>query len=54
MTADGTLHPDFATAIESQDRMVANLGDVQIIDLDAGHMAMISRPTELAAILEAL
>jgi hypothetical protein len=34
--------------------MIANLGDVQIIDLDAGHMAMISRPTELAAILEAL
>ena len=45
---------DASLTLESQDRMVANLGDVQIIDLDAGHMAMISRPTELAAILEAL
>jgi hypothetical protein len=34
--------------------MIANLGAVQIIDVDAGHMAMISRPTELAAILESL
>jgi pimeloyl-ACP methyl ester carboxylesterase len=45
---------DASLTLESQDRMIANLGDVQIVDLDAGHMAMISRPTELAAILEAL
>jgi pimeloyl-ACP methyl ester carboxylesterase len=107
ITADGTLHPDFATAmfcndmnetqraftlahlvpesmniisepmdlnvlpeqiprtyirllrdasltLDAQNRMAANLGEVQVIDLDAGHMAMISRPAELAAILEIL
>ena len=107
ITADGTLHPDFATAmfcndmnetqraftlahlvpesmniisepmdldvlpkqiprtyirllrdasltLDAQDRMVANLGDVQVIDLDSGHMAMIGHPAELAAVVETL
>jgi pimeloyl-ACP methyl ester carboxylesterase len=45
---------DASITLASQDRMVANLGDAQVVDLDAGHMAMISRPAELAAILEAL
>jgi hypothetical protein len=35
-----------------QDRSIAELGDTEVVDLDAGHMAMISRPRELAAILD--
>jgi hypothetical protein len=31
--------------------MIANLGEVGVVDLDAGHMAMISDPQGLAAIL---
>ena len=45
---------DARLTLDAQDRMAANLGEVRIVDLDAGHMAMISRPAELAAILEAL
>ncbi len=45
---------DASLTLDAQDRMAANLGEVQIIDLDAGHMAMISQPAELAAILEAV
>jgi pimeloyl-ACP methyl ester carboxylesterase len=45
---------DASLTLDAQDRMAANLGNAQIVDLDAGHMAMISRPAELAAILEAL
>jgi pimeloyl-ACP methyl ester carboxylesterase len=40
-----------------QDRMIERLGQaggVGVVDLDAGHMAMISRPSELAAVLEGL
>ena len=37
-----------------QDRMIANMGGAQVVELDAGHMAMISRPAELAAILNSL
>ena len=33
--------------------MAANVGDAQIVDLDAGHMAMITRPAALARILNA-
>lgn len=36
------------------DRMVANLGDAEVVTLDAGHDAMVSRPRELAAILNRL
>jgi pimeloyl-ACP methyl ester carboxylesterase len=45
---------DASLTLDAQDRMIANLGDVEVVDLDAGHMAMISRPRELAQILEAL
>ncbi len=31
--------------------MIANLPGADVVDLDAGHMAMISRPDALAAIL---
>jgi pimeloyl-ACP methyl ester carboxylesterase len=35
-----------------QDRFIANLGGADVVELDAGHMAMMSRPRELAAILD--
>jgi hypothetical protein len=44
-TADRTLPP------EQQDAAVAAIGSPEVMDLDSGHMAMIGRPAELAAIL---
>jgi len=43
---------DASLDLATQDRMIANLGDVDVVDLDAGHMAMISHPAELAAVLQ--
>jgi len=40
--------------LTKQDRFVANLGGAVVIDLDAGHMAMISQPGGLAAILRSV
>ncbi len=37
-----------------QDRMIGNIPGCEVRDLDAGHMAMISRPDELAAVLAAI
>lgn len=37
-----------------QDRYAATVGDCHVVDLDAGHMAMISRPVELAAVLDGI
>jgi pimeloyl-ACP methyl ester carboxylesterase len=37
-----------------QDGFIDNVGGAEVVDLDAGHMAMISRPEELAAILNAV
>jgi hypothetical protein len=34
--------------------MIGRLGDPEVVGLDAGHMAMLSRPTELAALLNSL
>ena len=48
------LLQDASIVPEAQDAMIANLGDCDVVDLDAGHMAMISRPKELAALLNAL
>ncbi len=39
---------------EMQDEMIATIGGAQVLDLDSGHMAMISRPAELAALLSAV
>jgi pimeloyl-ACP methyl ester carboxylesterase len=36
---------------EKQNRFAKNVGDCDVIDLDAGHMCMISKPAELARIL---
>ena len=34
-----------------QDQMIANLGEADVTELDSGHLPMLSRPDELAAIL---
>ena len=44
---------DASLTLDAQDRMAVNVGDAQIVDLDAGHMAMITRPAALARILNA-
>ncbi len=48
------LTRDAAIVVDTQDRMIENLPGADVADLDAGHMAMISRPTELAAVLAAI
>jgi pimeloyl-ACP methyl ester carboxylesterase len=48
LTVDASISP------ESQSEMAHNLEPVNVIDLDAGHMAMISRPADLASILNIL
>ena len=48
------LTRDASISLDAQDRMIANLGGADVIDLDAGHMAMISRPAELASLLNRL
>lgn len=48
------LLQDVIVAPEKQDRFVANLGGCEVVELDAGHMAMLSRPAELAAVLDAI
>jgi pimeloyl-ACP methyl ester carboxylesterase len=45
------LTNDVIVAPEKQDRYVENLGGCEVLELDAGHMAMISRPRDLAALL---
>lgn len=46
------LAQDRIVAPEKQDRFVANLGGAEVVEVDAGHMAMISRPRELAEALD--
>lgn len=48
------LMQDHAGTVEMQDQFIANLGGAEVIDLDSGHMAMISQPAALAAILEGI
>ena len=48
------LRRDASLTLEAQDRMIANLGGADVVDLDAAHLAMISQPVALAAILNAL
>jgi pimeloyl-ACP methyl ester carboxylesterase len=48
------LTRDVIVAPEKQDRFVQNLGGAEVIELDAAHMAMISRPRELAEVLNAV
>jgi pimeloyl-ACP methyl ester carboxylesterase len=48
------LNDDAIVAPEKQDRFVEHLGGCEVLELDSGHMAMISRPRDLAALLNAL
>jgi pimeloyl-ACP methyl ester carboxylesterase len=43
---------DRTIAPRRQDRMIENLGGADVLTLDAGHDAMISRPRELAALVD--
>jgi pimeloyl-ACP methyl ester carboxylesterase len=45
---------DASLSLETQDQMIKNLGDVEVVDLDSGHMAMISHPRELGDLLNNL
>ena len=45
---------DASLSLDTQNQMIENLGDVDVVDLDSGHMAMISHPGELAGILNRL
>ena len=45
---------DASIELDTQNQMIANLGETAVVDLDAGHMAMISRPKELADIINNL
>ncbi|HKY16701.1 MAG TPA: alpha/beta hydrolase [Microthrixaceae bacterium] len=45
---------DQSLTVASQDRAIENLGGADVVDLDAGHMAMISAPNQLAEILNSL
>jgi len=45
------LTRDASITLDAQNKIIANLGAVRVVDLDAGHMAMISDPHGLAAIL---
>jgi hypothetical protein len=45
---------DASLTLNTQNQMINNLGDVEVIDLQAGHMAMISQPRVLAALLNGL
>ncbi len=48
------LARDASITLDAQNAMIANLGAVDVADVDAGHMAMISQPRALAAILNDL
>ena len=48
------LTDDAIVSLETQNRMIENLGGADVVDLDSGHMAMISRPADLAQILNKL
>ncbi len=42
---------DQTLPLEQQDAAIAAIGAVQVVELDAGHMSMLSRPRELATII---
>jgi pimeloyl-ACP methyl ester carboxylesterase len=45
---------DLIVAPDKQLRFAANVGDCPVVDIDAGHMCMVSQPAALAAILNPL
>jgi len=48
------LNDDRIVVPEKQDRFIENLGGCEVIELDAGHMAMVSRPQDLARLLSTI
>jgi pimeloyl-ACP methyl ester carboxylesterase len=48
------LNDDAIVAPVKQDCFVENLGGCEVLELDSGHMAMVSRPRDLAALLNAI
>lgn len=42
---------DIVVAADKQLRFVANVGDCPVVDIDPGHMCMVSRPAELSTLL---
>jgi hypothetical protein len=42
---------DLIVCAEQQLHYVENVGGCEVVDIDAGHMCMVSRPAELAGIL---
>ena len=48
------LNDDRIVVPAKQDRFIENLGGCEVIELDAGHMAMVSRPEDLARLLSAI
>ena len=45
---------DAIVPLERQDRTIGRMGHTEVIDLDTSHMAMITRPLDLAALLRQL
>jgi len=43
---------DVIVSPEKQLRFSENVGDCSVIDLDAGHMCMVSKPEQTASILD--
>jgi hypothetical protein len=44
---------DQTSPLEQQDAAIAPIGVARVVELDAGHMCMLSRPRELADIIVA-
>jgi pimeloyl-ACP methyl ester carboxylesterase len=45
------LTQDASVGVDAQNQMIATIGSAEVADLESGHMAMISHPRELAALL---
>ena len=48
------LARDASIDLDAQNRMIATLAPVDVVDLDCGHMVMVSAPSELARVLSDL
>ncbi len=48
------LLDDVVVPVAKQDAFIANIGGADVVDLDAAHMAMISRPVQLAGLIDAI
>ena len=48
------LTHDASLTLDTQGQMISTIGDIEVVDVDAGHMAMISRPEVLASVLNGI